>query len=455
MSFDRSTAPQANQEIKFTLPEIKRFVLNNGLKVLFVQREFLPILRMNLIVNCGSFFDPINKKGLANLFSLMIDEGAGDYNALELSEEFDILGSSFSVSCNHDNIFLSLNTLTENFERSLELFSTILLKPHFKTEDFQRERRKVEVRLIQQRDEPDELAYLAFEQLVHGKNNPYSYPTIGYEDTINKFDIDTIKNFYNNNFSPDGSHLIVAGNITEEKLIDLLEKYLSKWNNKLVSVTPQFDLTKNKTAVYILHKEGAVQTEIRIGHQSSKRKTLDYFPKTIMNMILGGQFTSRINLNLREVKGFTYGATSSFSFYKNCGEFYVSTSVSTENTLAAVNEILFELDNIKNGATPEEVDFAKVSMIRKFPSHFESDNQVASNLSLLAIHELPNDYFNKYIDSIATVTIDEVNKAAVSNIKMDEISIVLVGDKNKLIDDFSIGNIGEVQIINQRGMKIE
>jgi zinc protease len=451
MSFDRSQVPLPNREITFVLPDIKRLVLTNGLKVLFVQREFLPIIRMNLIVNCGSFFDPINSKGLANLFSMMIDEGAGDYNPLELSEEFDILGSSFSVSCNHDNVFLSLGTLTENFKRSIELFSTIILKPHFKDEDFQRERRKVEVKLIQQKDEPDELAYLAFESLVQGKNNPYAFPTIGFEYTIHEFDIDSIRGFYKNNFSPDNSYLIVAGNITEEYLIDLLEMYLSKWNNKLNAATPQIELTKNKKAVYILHKEKAVQAEIRIGHQSTRRNTPNYFPKTIMNMILGGQFTSRINLNLREARGFTYGATSNFSYYKNSGEFCVSTSVSIENTYAAVNEILFELDNIKRGVTAAELDFAKASMIRKFPSHFESDSQVTANLSLLAIHDLPNDYFNKYIDNITKVSIDAVNQAAVNNIKMDEMSIVLVGDKNKLIESFSVSEFEFVKLINQKG----
>ena len=233
MSFDRSRVPNPDSEINFHLPDIKKFTLTNGLKVLFVQREFLPILRMNLISNCGSFFDPTSKKGLVNLFSMMIDEGAGDYNALELSEEFDILGSSFSASCNHDNVFLSLRTLTENFERSLELFSTIILKPHFKDTDFQRERRKVEVKLIQQKDEPDELAYLAFESLVHGKNNPYAFPIIGSDDTIKKINIDEVVEFYKNYFTPDNSYLVVAGTITEQKLIELLEKHLSKWGNKL------------------------------------------------------------------------------------------------------------------------------------------------------------------------------------------------------------------------------
>jgi zinc protease len=170
-----------------------------------------------------------------------------------------------------------------------------------------------------------------------------------------------------------------------------------------------------------------------------------------MNMILGGQFTSRINLNLREAKGFTYGANSYFSYYKNSGDFCVSTSVSTENTRAAVNEILSELDKIKEGVTPEELQFAKTSLIRKFPSQFESDNQIVSNLSSLVIYELPHDYFDHYIGNISEVVLNEVNEAAMNNIKLDEISIILVGDQRKLVEAFSSFESGDVKLIDQNG----
>lgn len=451
MSFDRSQIPKPNQEVKFSLPEIKRFTLSNGLKILFVQRNYLPTLRMSLIVNCGSVFDPKEKSGLANLFTLSIDEGAGDYNSLELSEEFEILGSSFSASCNHDNVFLSVRTLTENFERSLKLFSLILTKPHFNDADFQREKRKVEVKLLQQKDDPEELAELAFENVIHGKSNAYAFPILGFDESISKLSIDEVKSFYENYFNPLSAQLVVAGAITEEELSSLLEKHLIIWKNTPRLFNPQFDNAKNKRTVYILHKEGAVQTEIRVGHQSTRRNASDYFPKTIMNMILGGQFSSRINLNLREAKGFTYGATSNFSYHKNAGEFCVSTSVSTENTRAAVNEILIELEKIKQGVTDKELDFTKSSMTRRFPSNFEADGQVISNLSLLAIHGLPLNYFDSYVDNILNISIDEVQKAAVDNIKLNELSIVLVGDKNKLLNEFLTSEFGEVKIVNHNG----
>lgn len=455
MKLDRSKIPQPQDEIKFNLPNIKVFVLSNGLKVLFVQREFLPILRMNLITNCGSAFDQESKHGLANLFSMMIDEGAGNYNSLELSEEFDMLGSSFSTTCNHDNVFFSLRTLTENFERALELFSLIVTQPHFNEADFHRERRKVEVKLLQQKDDAEELAALAFNHLVYGKKSAYSFPILGFESTINNLNISDIQEFYKDSFSPDNSNLVIAGNIEVKVLVDLLEKYLSKWKSKPTVSTLKFNPIKNKRTVYIMHKEGAVQTEIRAGHQSTVRNTPDYFAKTIMNMILGGQFTSRINLNLREAKGFTYGANSYFSYFKNSGDFCVSTSVSTENTRAAVNEIRMELDRIKEGVTPEELLFAKTSLIRKFPSQFESDNQIVSNLSSLVVYALPHNYFDQYIGNISKVVINEVNEAATNNIKLDEMLIILVGDQKKLVDAFSSFESGDVKLIDQSGELIE
>jgi zinc protease len=174
-----------------------------------------------------------------------------------------------------------------------------------------------------------------------------------------------------------------------------------------------------------------------------------------MNMILGGQFTSRINLNLREAKGFTYGATSNFSYTKNAAEFCISTSVSTENTLAAVSEILFELEKIKHGVTKQEFELAQSSITRRFPANFESDGQVLANLAMIAIHNLPLDYFNTYVENILAVSPEQVKDAAVNNIKLDELSIVLVGDKNKLLEEFLVKSAGEVKVINQRGEKIE
>ncbi len=194
---NREIKPLPKDEIEFALPEIQSFTLDNKLKVIFVQKNELPILQLNMIVNAGSKFDPGDKKGLANLTSMLIDEGAGNYNALELSDEFDTLGTHFNVGASEDSIFLSLQTLKENFERSLDLFSSVITKPHLNQKDFEREKRKVLIKLLQLKDEPDQIADAAYEYLVFGDDNPYSSLTLGDEKSVDNISNEDIKLFYN------------------------------------------------------------------------------------------------------------------------------------------------------------------------------------------------------------------------------------------------------------------
>ncbi len=430
---DRSIMPLPSSELKFTLPEVDTFKLANALDVIYVKRSNLPILRLNLIVNGGSNTDPLGKKGLANLFTMLIDEGAGGYNGLELMDEFDILGSNFDISCNNDGLYLGLRTLKENVDRSIDLFSKIITDPHFDSISFAREKRKLITRLMQLKDDPEEIASSVFEYTVFGKEDPYAFSSMGYEDDIKEITVEDIKGFYKKYFVPNNSALIAVGDITKEELTDKLNKYLHKWEPKILEIEPYKCKIKETTGIYIIHKDDSVQSEIRIGHLSKKRNKTDIFPRTLMNNILGGQFSSRINLNLREDKGYTYGAFSRFNYFKNNAIFYVSTSVGIENTGKAVEQILKELKLIKDGVTEKELDFSKSSTIRKFPSNFETNRQVAYNLTTKYLYNLPDDYFQTYIDKIKEVSIDEVNMAAVEHIHPDKLAILVVGDKNKLI----------------------
>ncbi len=440
----RSIKPSPSNEINFSLPEIEKFKLDNELEVFFINKSKLPIIQMNLIINAGSVFDENEKKGLSNLFSMTVDEGAGKYNSLELSDEFETIGSHFNVSSSEDHVYFSLQTLTENFERSLELLSLVITSPHLDEKDFLREQRKIITRLLQQQDEPDEIADLVFEYCVFGKTNPYAFPITGYESSVQNISISDIRNFYSKYILPNNSSLIVVGNIGKEELQENLNKYFHKWKSKNISQELIFPLMPNKKNIFLVDKKNSVQSEIRVGHISTKRKDNDYFPKLILNTILGGQFTSRINLNLREKKGYTYGAHSRFNYLKECGNFYITTSVASENTANAVKEIFNELDGIRKGVTPEELEFAKLSLIRKFPSNFETYKQIASNLIVSVIHSLPEDYFNTYIKNIKEVTIEEVNSAAEKYILPDDSIIVIVGSKDIL----------EKQLFEINGVKV-
>ncbi|MCJ7552730.1 MAG: insulinase family protein [Ignavibacteriaceae bacterium] len=429
---NRKQKPEPAGELFFSLPEIQETTLSNGLKVVYIQKEKLPITRLNLMIECGSKFDPINKKGLSNLTSMVIDEGADGLSAVEISDVFDMLGSNFSVSSGAESINLKLQTLTENLEGSLDIFSKVLLKPDFKQQDFEREKRKISTRLLQLGDEPEFLAERIFEFLLFGENNPYSFPSLGYVDNIENLQLNDIKKFYSDKFSPKVSNLVAVGNSDFVSFTKVMVQYFKDWDLPTERTVLSDDDSINSKNIFLFDKKDSVQSEIRIGHPSVKRNSYSFFPRLILNTILGGQFTSRINLNLRENKGYTYGVFSTFSYLKDAAYFYVSTSVGIENTLNAVNEIYFELEKIQSGVTDEELEFAKSSIIKKFPSNFESYRQITGNLTTKIIHSLPDNYFNTYIENVSAVNSDQVKEAAQNLIHPEEAFCVIVGDKNKL-----------------------
>jgi len=441
MMIDRNIKPEVKSEISFNLPKLNDFLLENGIRVIFIHKDKLPLVRFNLMLNAGSKFDPENKSGLSYLTSLVLDEGADGMNALQLSDEFDMLGSSFNISTDNDLVNLSLQTLSGNFDRSLELFSKVLLKPSFNDDDFNREKKKLITRIMQSKDEPDYLADQIFDRVILGKSNSYSSPVSGYEETVESISVNEIKLHYARFFSPSNSSLIVVGDLDQDELIKLLNKYFSNWQDVKNNSTISLSSVEPCNKIYLHHKSDSVQTEIRVGHITSKRNQKDFFQRYLLNTILGGQFTSRINLNLRERNGYTYGATSRFQYFKDTAFFEVSTSVGIENTANALKEILFELDNIHNGVSEKELEFAKSSITKKFPLNFETYRQIASGVAGKILYNLPDNYFDTYIHNINSVSKDDVDKAAREFIMNDKLSIVLVGDKNLLMQ-----KLGELPI---------
>lgn len=446
MILDRTQKPVNISELNFTLPKTETFTLSNGLKVYFINKTNLPMIRLNLMINAGSKFDPKNKNGLSYLTSLVLDEGAGGLDALELSDEFDMLGTNFGISTDNDSTNLSLQTLSDKFEKSLELFSKVLLQPSFNKADFEREQSKLINRILQSKDEPEYLADLVFDNVVLGDQNSYSYPVSGYEETVASITLEEIKNQYRKYFVPSNSNLVVVGNIKNDELFRLLTKHLNNWVNAENDFSFKNISTTQQKKIYLLHKEDSVQTEIRVGHHSPLRSQDDYFQRLMLNTILGGQFTSRINLNLRERNGYTYGATSRFQYYKDNAFFEVSTSVGIENTSNALKEILFELENIHNGITDSELEFAKSSLTKKFPLNFETYRQIASGITGKILYNLPEDYFDEYISNVNSISKSEVEQAAKLFVDNNALSIVLVGDKNLLKDKISNFNIEVVEV---------
>ncbi|MEE9431748.1 MAG: pitrilysin family protein, partial [Melioribacteraceae bacterium] len=426
MILDRTKKPAPNGKIVFNIPNIKNYTLENGLNVFFVQKNTLPIVQINLIVHSGSRFDIKDRSGSSKLTSMLIDEGAGSLSGLEIDNEIESLGSILSTDSSIENSSISLITLKENLKRSLELFSLVLKEPSFNDEDFQREKEKLETTILQLNDDASYLASTKFRNVIFS-SSPYQFPSSGLKNTTSLISNNDVENCYENNFSPSNSSLIIVGDLTEKEFHNLTSTYFADWKASAKPKQLNIKFNNTKKQIIIIDKPQAPQSEIRVGHISKTRKAKDYFATNIMNSILGGQFSSRINLNLREDKGYTYGAHSNFNYNSFGGSFSVSTSVKAENTGDALKEILFELKNIKTSISQTELDFSKSYLTRRYPSMFETYSQLASNASLIPIYGLELDYFQKYVANISKCSLEDVLKSANDNIYLDQLVVVLVG----------------------------
>lgn len=450
---DRSKAPSANKMIDFNFPKINFFKTSNEIEVYFVKKEKLPIVYTSLICDAGSKKDIQSKNGTAYLTSLLIDEGAGEFDALQLSDEFEKLGSIFSSTANQDSNDFSLLSLKDNFERSLYLVSLIMNEPHFDFKDFEREKKKQLDRLLQLKDEPSFIASSVFEKIIF-ENSFYENPEIGKISTVESITLDDVKNFYNENYLANNLKLFVVGNIYGIDLKEILEKYFSK-----IKVKKSFEPTFTKPRIkeknfYIIDKKDSAQSEIRIGHISERRDLIDYYPLKIMNTILGGQFSSRINLNLRENKGYTYGASSGFLFNKHSSYFEINTSVNIDNTADAILEIFNEIKKIQEEIRHDEIEFAKSYLIKQYPARFETYSQVGKNIESLVIHNLPLDEINSYQEKLENVDDIKVLEAANKYILPNNLTIVVVGDKEKIIPQLKSKFCDEIIELNNEGEKI-
>jgi zinc protease len=448
MQTDRKQRPLSSGEINFILPAVQSYQLNNGLKIYFSEKKELPLIRINFLVNNGSRFDPENLKGLCNLLSMCIDEGAGKYDALQLADEFEMLGAQFSISSDPDVTFLSLQVLRENFMPALKLLSSVITEPHLNENDFSREKRKVLARLEQVKAEPDYVAEISFEYLLFGSDSPYAFPALGIESTVQKIQIESVRDLYQKKFSPFNSSVVVVGDIDLKSLHADLNDAFGNWDVKTTVEEPLLNLTKPQRKIFVINKKDALQTEIRTGHLSSKRSEKDFFQKQIMNLALGGQFSSRLNLNLREKNGYTYGIHSRFNYLKEAGYFAVSTSVDVENTTNALREIYNEINKIQDGITQDELVFSKSSLTKRFPANFETYRQIATNISSKIINNLPDNYFETYIERVNSVSLDDVNKIAIDCIHPEQLITVLVGDSKKILGQINGDEFGETVVLD-------
>ncbi|CAN5670648.1 pitrilysin family protein [soil metagenome] len=424
----RQPAPKANP--KFTLPTIEKSKLSNGLEVWLVKQNELPIVSMNMVFKTGSTADPKDRSGLNDMTSGLLDEGTRNRSAVEIANEVQSIGAQLFTTASDDNSTVRIITLTKNFDKALDIFADVIQNAEFPETEVETYRKRVLVSLLQRQDNPNAIANLVYNKILYGENHPYGV-TLS-EKSAKAITRDDLKKYHAGIYRPNNAVLIVVGDAEMKTLKPKLEANFKDWKTGDVSQVTLPDVPMpEKALIYVVDKPGAAQSIINIGQIGVSRESPDYFPLVVMNSLLGGQFTSRINMNLREDKGYTYGARSGFAFRRGAGPFTASAPVQTAVTTESVIEFLKEIKGVRGEmpVTQQELEYNKESLIRGFPRGFETVDQIASQLGNVVTYDLPDTYFNDYITRIKAVALDDVNRVANKYLTPDKMAILIVGDR--------------------------
>lgn len=445
---DRSKPPALGPSPRLDLPGIQKKVLANGLPVWIVERHKVPLVQINLVIQAGANDDPEGKFGLASFTAAMLDEGAARRSALEIADAVDFLGAVLTTSSSFDASAVRLNVPVARLQEALPILADVVLRPTFPQPDLERLRQERLTSLLQARDDPQSIAGMAFNRIVFGPRHRFGTGAIGTESTIKSFTVDDLRRFHSTYYAPAASALIVSGDVGAS-VLPLIEQLFGTWNTpapKRPALPHAPPLTSRQ--IYLVDKPGAPQSQIRIGGVGPARATPDYFPLLVMNTILGGAFTSRLNQNLRETHGYTYGASSMFDMRLAPGPFYAAAGVQTDKTADALREFFKELEDIHKPIGSEELTKAKNYIALSFPGEFETIGDLSRHTEELIVYKLPDDYFERYIPNVQAVTAQAAQQGAMKYIQPSKVAVVVVGDRKTIEAPVRALNLGPVRVMS-------
>jgi predicted Zn-dependent peptidase len=401
-----------------------------------VEFHDLPLVDFNLMIKTGGAANPPEKAGLADLTANMLDEGTKTRSALAIADQIASLGATLSTGSTWDASNVSLQTLTKNLEPALALLADVVLNPAFDDKEFARVRDNLTTAITRRKDSPPTVANLALARLLYGAKHPYGWPMTGVEESIKKLTPADLRAFYAAYYRPGNAVLIVAGDTSEAALRGKLEAAFGKWRGHRGAARklPAPAGAASATRAFLIDKADAPQSSIRVGGIGIERTNPDYFPVTVMNLILGGGFY-RLDLNLREGKGWTYGARSTFDSRRTPGPFSAGGEFVAPHSADSVAEILKEVNGLRDAdVTDAELARAKDQIVKSYPARFATRANVAAQLAELAIFGLPDSYVTDYTAKIAAVTKADVRRVARKYLDTGKFTIVVVGDKKTVAE---------------------
>jgi zinc protease len=432
---DRSAPPPLGPAPSLTLPPVQKLALPNGLPVWIVEQHEVPLVQVNVVVRTGSSADPAGKFGLASLTAAMIDEGAGGRDALELADAFDMLGAQVGTTGSFDWSAVRMSVPVTRLGEALPLLADVVMRPDFPQAELERLREERLTQFLQARDDPAAIAQTAFPRLLFGPEHRFGSPGAGTEASVKGLTVEDLRGFHAEHFRPDNAVLLVVGDITAAEVHPLLEEHFGGWTvegRKPAPAVVPGGRQPERRQVYLVDKPGAAQSQVRIGWVGVPRGTRDYFPIIVMNTVLGGSFTSRLNTNLRETHGYAYGAGSAFDMRRAPGPFFASAGVQTDKTAEALTEFFTELNGILAPMPADELDKARNYLALGFPRGFETTGDLARRLEEQYVYDLPDDYFSQYVERVQAVTATDVARVAKAYVQPDRFIVVVVGDLSEI-----------------------
>lgn len=452
--------PSPGSPRPYRFPAFEERRLANGLTVVIAPVHKLPIVSAHTVIHSGAALDPAGREGLAAIVASLVTEGAGTMDGAALTERFELLGTGLDTSAGWDATSLRLTVTPARLPAALALLAGVLREPLLPERELERLREERLAELLQMRAEPRSLADEEFSRVVYAPDARYAKPEGGGEESVRALTLDDVRAWHQAHFTPANTTLILAGDIDADAGEELVAAAVGDWTSsgnaeRRHAENADAQAAAGPSRLRIVMREGAAQSEVRVGHVGLPRKHPDYFPAAVMNAILGGLFSSRINLNLREEHGYTYGAFSEFDWRVGAGPFVVASAVQSDATAESVREVLNEIDKMRAAdVTDAELSLATDFLQGVFPIRYESAQAIAGALANMFIYGLPRDYFDRYRERIGAIRPADVRRAAVEYLHPEQLYIVVVGVPETIETPLAALGLGAATVVNAEGKPV-
>ncbi len=451
---DWNRPPAPAPEPKYRVPAPVSLTLGNGLTVVVIENHRLPLVSMTAIIpNAGGVWDPPDRKGLAALTADLLDEGAGRWSTLELADRLERLGAELDTGAAADAALVWVDTMTSTLEPTLELLAAVLARPTLSAADFDRIKADQLEVIRRRRDRPRSVAALLFDRVLFGAH-AYGLPNSGLEPTVERIDHHAVTRFYADHYAPEATTLVIAGDVDAGSVTGPLERTLGQWpRHTLPPASANFDLPPNPPPrLVVCDRPGSEQTVVWIGRVAMTRSDPRYPAATVINTVLGGGFTSRLNNRLREQLGYTYGASSSFWFARYAGTWSFRSSIKTADTIAGIREALRLIEQVRVTDVPaDELDRGRKLITRQLPQAFQTNGAIAATFADLVVERLPLDFYDGFTAAIDAVTAARARHYAEANFARADLTLVAVGDLHTILDGLLGLGFGDALEVDPEG----